>query len=231
MPKADYDLFPLHRFRDYRELAAREGYCDPFVPAVGQHYGDGRMPRLLYCGVAARWGDDGQYAGSDEELFEAEAAWSADLLAGGDGASAFWRLLDRILELLGPDLGPDERRARAVWTNLSKSGLGHDATCPPENDPALRALDTAQLRHEIDLLSPDLMVCVSGNNLVPTGVEVFREGRVPVADFKPSVPQTEAWELPEGGRLYWTMHPQFKTKDWSNRVVDDIAALLAGGKR
>lgn len=223
-------LFPLERFRQYRDLARAKGYCDPFVPAVGPAYGDGGMLRVVYCGVAARWGGDGREAGSDVDLFASEAAWSATLLVGENTKSAFWRLLDRVLEAIAPHLKPAERRARAAWTNLSKSGRGYGATCPPDRDTSLRSLDVAQLRHEVELLRPELMVCVSGNNLVSTGIEVFRAWPA-IMDLSPSVDQTEIRRLPAGGALYWTMHPQGKTREWTSRVVSDshrLAETLGG---
>jgi hypothetical protein len=32
--------------------------------------------------------------------------------------------------------------------------------------------------------------------------------------------------LPNGGILYWTMHPNWKTKAWSQTVISDLLRLV-----
>lgn len=208
-------LFPEERLDRYRKLIASRGYCDPFVPTVGGLYGNGVLPRVVYCGVAARWRGDGREPDAWRSVFEERSI-----------NSAFWRLLDGILERLDVDaaLDPDQRRKCAAWTNLSKTGRGYGATCPPDSDVDLRALDIEQFNHELRLLNPDLLVCVSGNNLVTTGKALFRDWRS-AEEAIPMPDQTEVRRLPNGGWLYWTMHPQAKPKVWSETVLGGISCI------
>lgn len=220
-------LFPIDRFRRYRVLAAKRGYCDPFVPTVGDRYGSGTLPRIVYCGVAARWGDDGREPMvNDVRLFNEAADWSSNVFDERSLNSAFWRLLDSMLAKLDLDtaLTASQRRRCAAWTNLSKSGRGYGATCPPDSDVELRALDIEQFNHELGLLDPDLLICVSGNNLVSTGKALFR--RWPIVQDGIEVPdQSEVRRLPNGGWLYWTMHPQAKPSAWGETVLSGISDI------
>ena len=220
------DVFSLQAFGRYRRLANEKGYCDPFVPYVGPDYGRERLPRFVYCGVAARWDEMISQDADDVASYESEVGWTKDFIRKGMNGSPFWNLFDDVLAILDPQdsLTREERRRTAVWTNLSKLGLPDKATAPPDNDLALRALDVEQMRREIEVLAPDLLLCVSGSKLVPTGNDAFT-GLASV-DFEPAHERDRVKRLPGGGWLYWTMHPQWKPREQIEAVMSDLRRIV-----
>jgi len=134
--------------------------------------------------------------------------------------------MDAALERLDEarTFSPLERRRRIAWTNLSKLGVAGE-TAPPASDLELRALDVAQLGHELAVLNPAILLCVSGSKLEETGYAVFNDREWPRADFEPSVPKTEVRRSLTGGWLYWTMHPQFKSGEWQAKLLSDVARI------
>lgn len=218
------ELFPLESYTGHRAHSRAKGYCDPFVPYVGQHYGNGDFPRFVYSGVAAGWDSHQSDDGEDETLREKGRAATSDFIETGMNGSSYWRLFDAALAVLDPSnvLTISERRQRAVWTNLSKTGKSGE-TAPPDNDLRLRELDASQFQNELKILQPDLILCPSGGSLAATGDKVF--GLWDDADIKASIPHTSIKRIPGGGWLYWTMHPQFKTNEWTQAVLSDVGLI------
>ncbi|WP_333586104.1 hypothetical protein [Phenylobacterium sp.] len=224
MPRPD-ELSPLtgvqlmgRNYEAFLHHARRHGYCDPFVPFVGDRYfAHGR--RIVYCGVAPRYDEALRFAGPGEA-----AEWSRKVVLDHNIKSAFWRLIDRILQDIEPDRPAMARRERIVWTNLSKLCSSDKATAPSDADAELRALNVEQLRCEMASLRPDLLLCVSGSQLQTTGVQAF--GDLQCGPLTPNADQTWVRQLPTGGVLYWTMHPQGKSRAWVDAVLGDLAALL-----
>ena len=206
------------RFPAFLALAKADGYCGPFVPYVGPRYPTSEL-KIVYCGVAPYYDDDSPFNAPADA-----AEWSRSVAEEADIGSPFWRLLDDILGLRYAEK-PLERRQRAVWTNLSKLNWGGRITAPADGEQALRRLNVAQFKDEMALLGPNLLVCVSGSGLVETGRELFEP--LDRGAFMPSVDQTWVRKLPTGGTLYWTMHPGHKSTDWKNRVIGDVAKLIA----
>ena len=210
------------RFQAYLAMAAAKGYCGPFVPYVGPRY-DASPLRVIYAGVAPYLTDDVPF-----NDIAVAAEWSRSVAEDADISSPFWRLLDDVLALWYESESPGQRRQRVVWSNLSKLNWRDKATAPRDSDRALRSLNVEQFRHELSILAPDLLVCVSGNNLVETGRELFAymldEG------VKLRAEQTWMRRLPTGGALYWTMHPGYKSADWKAGVLADIAMIVGGAR-
>lgn len=218
-------LFPLAKYCEYRAHTRKQRYCDPFVPVVGSHYGDGALIKFVYSGVAAAWQSLDCEEGEDSEIRERSlGAWSLFFNEGMNG-SRFWDLFDNVLNLIDgrSRFSVSERRQHAVWTNLSKTGLP-GKTAAGGADSALRQLDAAQFRRELVLLKPDLLLCVSGRFLAATGHEIF-DGW-PDSDIKPSVAETSIKRMPGGGWLYWTMHPGRQPNTWRDAVLGDISRIL-----
>lgn len=219
-------VFPLEAYRTYRAHAVTKGYCDPFVPHVGEKYGEDGFPRFVFSGVAAGWGRHISEEGDDIDLRGAAAEWASKFIdQEGTNGSPFWKLFDAVLGVLDPTghTSVVERRKHAVWTNLSKVGKVGE-TAPPDNDLKLRELDATQFRHELSLFSPDLLLCVSGSKLEETGNAVYSTWAN--ADIKPSHEHTTIRRSPDGGWLYWTMHPQFRTNEWRDGVLEDVRLIV-----
>ena len=98
------DLFPLQSYGEHRSHARQKGYCDPFVPYVGSKYGSGRLARFVYSGVAAGWQDHDCQEGDDFTVRAAGEASSKDFIDSGMNGSAYWRLFDAVLALLGREV-------------------------------------------------------------------------------------------------------------------------------
>lgn len=231
--QSDPKAFTITEFARYRRFAeatrspAGLQYCEPFVPFIGERYGDGTMPRVVYCGVAAGWSERDDSTHDDDTLLSSSRAWSAAFALSGGNRSRFWTLFDDVLRVAdaGQCRSALARRWCSVWTNLSKLGQVGE-TAPPDRDVDLRALDAAQVQNEIDRYSPDLMVCVSGTALIPTGNAAFKG--LNRADFKPTTnDSTIVYRLGNGGWLYWTMHPQRQSVEWRGHVLDDVAHIIA----
>jgi hypothetical protein len=219
------EIMPLSTFTAYRKLAREKGFCEPWVPYVGPDFGASGGPRLVYCGAAPSYesNDRDEYPADNDEtaLRMATKRW-ADFVSGGGYNSAFWRLGKLIVENLdGPPPSPNPF-SRIAWTNLTKlNGVGDSA--PKGGDAELLSLDVAQMTREISILRPDILICVSGSMLTSTGNRIF-------ADCEPMLVQPETSNtlvkrLPNGGILYWTMHPNWKTKAWSQSVISDLLRL------
>lgn len=147
-------------------------------------------------------------------------------LEGGNGGR-FWTLFHAVLAAVDPEPSRSrtERMRHAAWTNLSKLNAPSQSA-PPDNDEALRALDVEQMRREIAALDPDILLCVSGSMVPSTGHALF-DALAPI-DHVPSVDRTWTRRLPNGGVLYWTMHPQGIRSDpqgWMDEVVGDVLRL------
>ena len=216
------DVFTVTTFHRYRSFAHEHSYCGPFIPYVGEKYGSGLLPKFAYCGVAAAWPNHKLEAA---ENYHFKADWANDVVLQRRVNSAFWRLCWDTLELLDTDarFSPEERLQHMAWTNLSKLGSAKQ-TAPPDNDIALREMDAAQLRHEIEVLAPDLLLCVSGSRLRATAAAVF--GKLEAGDLTPMIEPTHVTRLPSGGLLYRTMHPQYKTKQWQRVVRSDLKTIM-----
>jgi hypothetical protein len=138
--------------------------------------------------------------------------------------TAFWRLFDDASKLvLGETLSLAARLESSVWTNLSK--LGEEGLPKPRDvNGLLHSLDVAQLKYELDELKPAVLLCVSGSALEDTGYAVF--GDWPRLDVETKTTQTEVRRVPHGGILFWTMHPNRKSSEWRENVLDDLSSLL-----
>jgi hypothetical protein len=225
------EIMPLSTFVAYRRLALEnrrlkheKGYCEPWVPYVGPDFGAAGSPRIVYCGAAPAYNrnDEGSYPPDDEAALRMATKRWADFAAGGGYDSAFWRLGKLIVENLdGPPPSPNPF-SRIAWTNLTKLNAVGDSA-PKGGGAELLSLDVAQMTREISILRPDILICVSGSMLTSTGNRVF-------ADCEPMLVQPETSNtlvkrLPSGGILYWTMHPNWKTKAWSQSVISDLLRL------
>lgn len=218
------EIMPLSTFTAYRRLAREKGYCEPWVPYVGPDFSAAGAPRIVYCGAAPFYdrADRGSYPDDDEAALRMATERWANFADEGGYNSAFWRLGKLIVENLdGPPPSPNPF-SRIAWTNLTKlNGVGDSA--PKGGGPELLSLDVAQMKREISLLRPDILICVSGKMLTSTGNRIF-------ADCEPMPVQIETSNtlvkrLPNGGILYWTMHPNRKGKAWSQSVTSDLLRL------
>lgn len=212
----------------YRRHCRDQGYCDPFIPYVGAEYFAPGHVKLVYCGGAAWWNAPGEAFADDDAAFQWSRGQSVNFVLEGMYDSPFWRLFRQIASIVPGLSGADETDMlrRFAWTNLSKTGVvGQSA--PPDNDRALRDLDVGQFRHEMDILRPDLLVCVSGSLVSSTGYALFDSPQWPTPDV-PLPAMASMWirRSAWGGWLLWTMHPAYKPRAWHDSVIRDVATIL-----
>ena len=219
------EIMPLGTFAAYRRLAREKGYCEPWVPYVGPDFGAAGGPRIVYCGAAPYYESDDrdEYPADNDEtaLRMATERW-ADFGGGGGYKSGFWRLGKLLAESLTGPAQSANPFSKIAWTNLTKVNEVGRPT-PRGGGDALRSLDVAQMRREIELLRPDLLVCVSGSMMVSTGNAAFSHCE-PMA-VQPQRPNTIVKRLPTGGLLYWTEHPRPKGAAWMQSVISDLLLL------
>ena len=206
-------------FEAYAEFCAARGYCSPWHPFVGSRYGEPSRPKLAYCGGAAWWGEQQ----SDCSLSEAKAL-TDKFVAQDMYSTPFWRLFQRVTKLAYPDVASKEEAAAfSAWTNLSKTGAV-GASAPPDSDIELRNLDVAQITRELTILTPDILLCVSGSLMPSVGQAIFNSYEK--TELIPKTPSTWLRRTPWGGWLIWTMHPARKSEDWYQAVETDFSAVL-----
>lgn len=221
-------IMPLSSYAAYRRLCAERGYCDPFIPYVGDKYGKDVGLKFLYCGGAAWWADHNAAIDDDAEALAYAAEASSQFIAGGMYSAPFWRLFWQAAEIVPGLKGQShsEVLSRFAWTNISKTGIvGQSA--PPDDDRDLRALDVEQFRHELDVLQPDILVCVSGSLVPSTAFALFdTPGWQAVDGIEPVTASTWIRRSDWGGWLLWTMHPAYKSRAWFASVLTDTATIL-----
>jgi hypothetical protein len=223
----DNTLMSLETYGAYRLLAREKGYCEPWVPHVGKHYGTGAFPKFMYCGGAAWFDYRYDFPADDAAAKEMAAALTQKFIDDGAYSTPFWRLFWRAAHLFpeAASMSDEDLLHHVAWTNLSKTGLlGQPA--PPHNDLALRALDVKQMQAELAMLEPDILLCVSGSLVPATGDALFRSYEK-IADFAPSTDSTWFRRAPWGGYLMWTMHPGYKSENWRRSVLGDLSILIA----
>ena len=225
---ASADLMPLHHYAAHRQHCRSVGYCDPFVPYRGDRYGADGTFKFVYCGAAAWWSEAHADIDDDGEALRASATWSRNFVNNGTYDSPFWRLFNQIAAAL-PDFAeaqPDEWLSRFAWTNISKTGTIRESA-PPDSDAVLRELDIAQFRHEMDVLKPDLIVCVSGSLVPSTAFALFdTEEWAIIPEVRPTTEKTWIRQAPWGGWLLWTMHPAYKPASWAPDLLADVQTIL-----
>ncbi len=213
------DLLDLTAFGLYRKLAELKQYGGPMVPAVGEKYGNGLAPKVVYCGVATRelYIDTEQSVNAAYENAIIECQKSFDEVPASNNKN-FWRFGLDIATTLAEDIGISlaDQWNHFAWTNISKLCDGTN-TAPPDDDMDLRKLDVAQIRKELSILKPDLFICVSGMSLVSTGNEIF--GDAPGQKISTG-------NLSSGGKFIWTEHPARKSIEWRKEIIDLIKQLL-----
>ena len=213
------NLWDESDFESYAEFCRGRDYCSPWHPFVGSSYGTANRLKFLYCGGSAWWSEQQQEC----SVFAAKAL-TDQFVAEGMYSTPFWRLFERAAKLVYPDIA-DKRGASALsaWTNLSKTGVV-GASAPPDSDVKLRELDVAQLKRELAILNPDILMCVSGSLVPSVGHAVFDF----YADAKVHVNTPSTWirRTPWGGWLIWTMHPAYKSADWYRSVESDLSTVL-----
>lgn len=213
------NIWEKAEFESYGRFCASKNYCSPWHPFVGSRYGELGRPKLVYCGGAAWWG------GPQRECSLSEAKALTDKFVADDMYSTpFWRLFERVTKLAYPDVASKkEAAAFSAWTNLSKTGaVGESA--PPDSDFELRRLDVAQLTRELEILCPDILMCVSGSLMPSVGHAVF--GHYLEGKLSPQTPSTWIRRTPWGGWLIWTMHPAYKAEAWHRSVEADFNNIL-----
>jgi hypothetical protein len=212
----------------YRRHCRQERYCDPFIPYVGADYGAPGCVKLAYCGGSAWWTEASQSIDDDAAALIYSKGLTDKFVAEGMYSTPFWRLFREIAAIVPGLAGESEKDvlSRFAWTNLSKTGVvGQSA--PPDNDRVLRSLDVAQFWHEMDILRPDLLVCVSGSLVSSTGYALFDTPEWIEPEFpKPVTKSTWIRRAPWGGWLLWTMHPAYKPRSWHDSILADVAAIL-----
>ncbi len=223
------ELMPPDVFAAYRRLRDRPDYpvyCEPFVPVVGRNYGrDGASSRILLCGVAPYYDAPDSYSVDDQSArTEAFERWESFLRSDASQyGSAFWRLAMRVLNDFGPPCPAGENPLDALaWTNLSK--LNSVKATAPEADAALHVLNIEQILREFRVLEPEIAICVSGSSLVGTGEAAFSAFiEIP---FVARNSGTKVYMLPNGGHLYWTMHPARKPAVWADNLIADLGEIF-----
>ena len=222
-------IMPFATYVSYRRHCVTRGYCDPFIPYVGDRYGDQGPLKLVYCGGAARWAESRDKIRDDAEALAHGAELTRDFVAGGMYSAPFWRLFRQVAAIT-PGLANEVESLmlrRFAWTNLSKTGIVN-RSAPPDNDPILRDLDVIQFNHEMDMLRPDLLMCVSGSLLTTTAYTLFDSpGWLQTSTPALTTEKTSARRTPWGGWLLWTMHPAYKTRAWFDSIVKDTAMVIA----
>ncbi len=221
-------IMSLATYATYRRHCAAHGYCDPFIPYVGDRYGKDVGFKFLYCGGAAWWADHHDIINDDAEAFAYGAKASGQFVADGMYNAPFWRLFWQIPNIVPGLAGEPESEMlrRFAWTNISKTGVvGQSA--PPDRDLDLRNIDVEQFRHELNILQPDLLVCVSGSLVSSTAYALFDTSEWKVVDGVEAVTASTWIRRSEwGGWLLWTMHPAYKPRAWFQSVLIDTAAIL-----
>lgn len=217
-------LFPLEIFRSYRSLCRVRGYCEPWHPYVGSGYGANDGFKLLYLGGAAWWSNTNHHPQDDQEALEASRHATYKFVEGGAYSSPFWRLLRRISQEVFVQANWDSFLRSIAWSNLTKTGLVGE-TAPPDSDRELVELDCQLLRHELSLLKPDLVLCVSGSIMPSVGHELFGRLLEP-GNPAPSTGSTWFRNFADGSKLIWTMHPAYKSQSWSDTVISDVKTML-----
>lgn len=212
-------------FREYADHCRRNGLCNPWHPYIGTSYGSDGHTKFVYCGGSAWWDSDNL----QPQSLEHSRLLTSNFVENGDLESystPFWRLFDRLGGLIHPGAGSRRKVADfSAWTNLSKTGLvGQSA--PPDSDAELRNLDTRQLKRELTLLQPDILVCVSGTLVPSTGHAMF-DGWDRIAGLEATTESTWIRRSPWGGSLLWTMHPAYKSESWNVSVEHDLKSILA----
>lgn len=215
-------------YRRFRAANPNVNYTEPFVPCVGETYFTSGLPKLVYCGAAIWERKLVQYDYTDDAAYFQSKEFTETFLEGVAGgakySSAFWRLFSAASEIVhGADVPPARRVKAAVWTYLSK--LGQEAQSEPINKADLRALDVSQLKAELEVLKPDLFLCVSGEMLTETGNELFES--LPRVDGVTLATESSLLKrLPAGGFLLWTNHPQRKSATWFQSMLADIQFVM-----
>lgn len=216
---------PLSTFKAYRELARVRGYCEPWVPYVGKNYFDSAGPRFMYCGGAAWWASTVELPQDNGSAFDIAARDTEAFVSNGMYSTPFWRLYRSSVALMPwANSRPNEYvDSRVCWTNLTKTGMVQE-TAPPDKDVDLRHLDVAQLQYELDVLQPDILMCVSGSIVPSTGHEIFDRWH-DIDGIRPCTESTWFRRSDAGTLLLWTMHPAFKPAKWHDSVLSDLTSL------
>lgn len=221
-------IVPPERYGAYRQHCRAQGYNAPFVPYVGDAYGDGSAVKLVYCGAALHHDSHQDDTGDDAHAYAHGEAETRRFVHGGMYNSAFWRLFAQIAAEVPGMTGQESGLMlnRFVWTKLSKAAVS-GASAPPNKDRGLRSLDVAQFRHEMDVLQPNVLICTSGSLVSSTGHEIFSERDwQAVPGFEAKTPSSWIRRAEWGGWLLWTMHPAYKPADWASLVVEDVRRIL-----
>lgn len=217
-------LFPIEQFRRYRRHCKEHGYCEPWHPYGGRNYGRDALPKFLNLGGAAWWSDGNTHPCDDQEALNMSKQATYRFVEDGAYFSPFWHLLRRVSKDVFGVSDWNAFLASVAWSNLTKTSLVGE-TAPPNNDGSLIELDCQLLRHELAVLQPDFVLCVSGSIMPSVGYKLF--DRLP--ECLNSTPATEStWfrSFPNGSRLMWTMHPAYKSADWFDKVIDDLRTLV-----
>lgn len=221
-------IMPLASYSAYRRHCAVQGYCDPFIPFVGDEYGAHEGVKFAYCGGAAWWAEKHDLIEDDAEALERGAKLTREFVADGMYNAPYWRLFWKIAGIVPGLAGqPDDVLLnRFAWTNISKTGVVGQSS-PPNNDNHLRQLDIEQFNYEMNLLQPDLLVCVSGSLVPSTAYALFDNLKWQVVeDVRPLTASTWIRRSKNGGWLLWTMHPAYKPRAWFDSVLADVQVVL-----
>ena len=226
-PAGSRAVMPVSTFQQYRELARQSGYCEPWAPYVGPDYLNCPEPRFMYCGGAAWWDSDTPLPRDDFAALQASISRSDQFVASGMYSTPFWRLYrDAVAQMPWSRNLPSSLVDRRVcWTNLTKTGVVQQ-TAPPDSDEHLRCIDVIQMNHELALLRPDIILCVSGTIVPTTGHALFGEWAMIAGDCQPSTASTWFRRAPQGSLLMWTMHPAYKPRSWRASVLRDLRKLI-----
>ncbi|HEX9790355.1 MAG TPA: hypothetical protein VGA60_06805 [Kiloniellales bacterium] len=224
MPGLSPELFSelLALWERLREEFGEDRIAGPFVPIVGECYGESGVPKVMFVGKATYGWDASPGMSLGERLDQARAFYED--IANNRYRPTFWRFLCRMTGKIHGVVGlssseqPGWALERLIWSNLFLIGAAR-------SQPG-KALARAQhdlmgklLHYQLHTFRPDAIILMS-NEYEGDFVE-----RVFGTEHKrklPGVlgPWTDVIDLSSiGARLYWTRHPQ----GWPNPEPEEQA--------
>jgi hypothetical protein len=223
-PGLSSELFAelLGLWEQLRDEFGEDRIAGPFVPVVGERYGETGAPKVMFIGKATYGWDAGPEMSLEERLDQARKFYEE--VSSNHYSPAFWRFLCRMTVRIHGKAGlrVSEQTGWAleslIWSNLFKIGAA-------KSQPA-KALARAQydlmerlLHYELHTFRPDAVILVTNDY---EGDFVERVFGMKDKDKLQGVsePWTDVIDLPSiGARLYWTRHPQ----GWPNPEPEEQA--------
>jgi|GEM_PF-6379865 len=206
-------------------------YSSPFVPGIGDQYGDNPGKRVMICGKATYgWERDGKNSWDASELLD----WSKDGVCHGY-KSTFWSFARQVSQAVNGGDSQDALR-KIVWSNIAKLGA-RQGNLSGKDFKKCKNLFAELFLKELQILKPDYLVLVTGwygHKAYIPAITSYLSGKS-LKDYADEDYETYFETGDKSGlkirvkndmmNVWVTRHPQGWAMEQRNAVVDDIAEV------